>query len=178
MSFPPVAAEVAKATKSNQADVIKALPLFMDALAELKQPLDPRLLAGLLATVATECHFRCVQENGNEAYFKRYDGRKDLGNVQPGDGARFKGRGFIQLTGRANYEKYGKRLNLDLVGKPELALEPKTAAKILVAYFVDHGCSTWSMRGNWRKVRKLVNGGLNGFDHFQESVFNLLEIFY
>lgn len=178
MSFPPVAAEVAKATKSNQADVIKALPLFMEALAELKQPLDPRLLAGLLATVATECHFRCVQENGNEAYFTWYDGRKDLGNVQPGDGARFKGRGFIQLTGRANYEKYGKRLNLDLVGKPELALEPKTAAKILVAYFVDHGCSTWSLRGNWRKVRKLVNGGLNGFDHFQESVFNLLEIFY
>ena len=116
MSFPPVAAEVAKATKSNQADVIKALPLFMEALAELKQPLDPRLLAGLLATVATECHFRCAK-NGNEAYFKRYDGRKDLGNVQPGDGARFKGRGFIQLTGRANYEKYGKRLNLDLVGR-------------------------------------------------------------
>ncbi len=178
MAFPPVPAEVARATKSNQTDVIKALPLFMEAVAELKQPLDPRLLAGLLATVATECHFRCVKENGNDAYFARYENRKDLGNTQPGDGARFKGRGFIQITGRANYTKYGQKLGIDLVGNPDLALDPKIAAKILVCYFVDHGCSTWSLRGNWRKVRKLVNGGLNGFDHFQESVFNLLEVFY
>lgn len=178
MPLPPVPQDVAKATKSNLPDVVKALPLFLQAMAELKLSQDPRLLAGLLATVATECHFRCVEERGNEAYFKRYDGRKDLGNLQPGDGARFKGRGFIQLTGRANYEKYGKKLGIDLVGKPELALDPKVAAKILVVYFVDHGCDVWSLRGNWRKVRRLVNGGLNGFDHFQESVFNLLEVFY
>lgn len=178
MSFPPIADEVAKATKSNVADVVKALPLFMQAVAELKLAQDPRLLAGLLATVATECHFRCVQENGNEAYFKKYDGRKDLGNLQPGDGAKYKGRGFIQLTGRANYAKYGAKLGLDFVNHPELALDPKVAAKVLVVYFADHGCDVWSLRGNWRKVRKLVNGGLNGFEHFQESVFNLLEVFY
>lgn len=178
MPIPPSAEEVARATRSNVADVIKALPLFLKALEELKQPLDPRLLAGLLATVATECHFRCIEERGNAAYFAKYDGRKDLGNVQPGDGARFKGRGFIQLTGRANYAKYGQKLGIDLVGKPELALDPATAAKILLIYFIDHGCTTWSLRGNWRKVRKLVNGGLNGFADFQESVYNLLEVLY
>ena len=178
MPLPPVPDDVAKATKSNLADVVKALPLFLQAMTELKVPSDPRIFAGLLATVAVECHFRCVEERGNAAYFAKYDGRKDLGNVQPGDGARFKGRAFIQLTGRFNYEKYDKKLGIDLVGKPELALDPKVAAKILVQYFIDHGCDVWSLRGHWRKVRRLVNGGLNGYDHFSDAVFNLLEVLY
>lgn len=179
MAFPPVPAEVAQATKSPIAEVIKALPHLMTAVKEQNLSQDPRLLAGLLATVAVECHFKAVKEYGGTTYYtKMYEGRKDLGNTQPGDGALFCGRGFIQITGRANYEKYGKKIGVDLIAKPDLALDPAIASKILVAYFHDHGCDTWSLRGNWRKVRRLVNGGLNGFDAFQEAVFNLLEVFY
>ncbi len=65
---------------------------------------------------------------------KAYEGRKDLGNTQPGDGIRYKGRGLIQLTGRANYEKYGQLMGLDLINNPELLEEPEFAA-LSAAYF-------------------------------------------
>ena len=66
-----------------------------------------------------------------------YEGRKDLGNTQAGDGARFKGRGHIQITGRANYEKYGKLLGIDLVNNPELAETDDVANQVAVLYWKD-----------------------------------------
>jgi putative chitinase len=80
-----------------------------------------------------------IAEMGGDAYFfRRYDPkglRPDmaarLGNTQPGDGARYKGRGFVQLTGRANYARAGAKLGIDLVGHPELALGDDVAAKIM-----------------------------------------------
>jgi putative chitinase len=80
-----------------------------------------------------------ITEYGGRAYFTaRYDPKgarpdiaKRLGNIQPGDGARFCGRGYVQLTGRANYAKAGKALGIDLVAHPERALECDVAAKIM-----------------------------------------------
>lgn len=63
---------------------------------------------------------------------KRYEGRKDLGNVVAGDGKKFLGRGFVQITGRRNYTDWGKRLGLDLLKEPQLAERPDIAARILV----------------------------------------------
>lgn len=61
-----------------------------------------------------------------------YEGRLDLGNTQPGDGVRYKGRGFVQITGRTNYQAWSNRLGVDLVGQPSLAQVPEHAVKILV----------------------------------------------
>mgnify|MGYP003342746291 CR=1 FL=1 len=61
-----------------------------------------------------------------------YEGRKDLGNVRPGDGCRYKGRGFVQITGRLNYSTWSQRSGLDLVANPELAARPDVATTILV----------------------------------------------
>lgn len=99
---------------------------------------------------------------------------KKLGNVTPGDGYKFRGRGFIQLTGRGNYTQYGRRIGTDLVSDPDAALTPYNAARIFAAYFKDRGVVSAAEVGDWPNVRRLVNGGLNGWTEFKEVVDRLL----
>jgi peptidoglycan hydrolase-like protein with peptidoglycan-binding domain len=128
-----------------------------------------------LATIGTEVgSFAPISEYGDDAYFTRmYEGRRDLGNVRRGDGTRFHGRGYIQLTGRANYRAYGRKLGLPLEAQPELALQPDVAARVLVAYVADHRIADLAAAGDWRGVRRAVNGGLNGWDRFSKLVHGL-----
>jgi hypothetical protein len=102
-----------------------------------------------------------------------YEVRSDLGNVRRGDGARFHGRGYIQLTGRANYRTYGSKLGVPLEAKPELALRPDVAAQVLASYVADHGIARLAAAGDWQGVRRAVNGGLNGWDRFSKLVQGL-----
>lgn len=164
--------QVARATKSPLSAIQKALPAIYAGIQN-STPTDNFAIA-VLATAAVECNFAPVQEHGAITYFKRYEGRKDLGNTQPGDGYKFRGRGFVQLTGRANYAKYGKMIGVDLVNSPDEALKPEIATKLLIAYMKDHGCDVWANRGDWQKVRRLVNGGLNGWPRFHDVVYRLL----
>lgn len=80
---------------------------------------------------ATDERYEPIVEGGSNAYFRKYDGRADLGNTKAGDGAKFKGRGYVQITGRHNYTHFAQLLGIDLVGDPGLALEPDTAFKIM-----------------------------------------------
>ena len=117
---------------------------------------------------------RADQRVRRPAYFKTmYEGRKDLGNVRAGDGVRYHGRGYIQLTGRANYRTYGKKLGVPLEKNPDLALRPDVAAKVLAAYVADHGIAKLAAAGDWQGVRRAVNGGLNGWDRFSSLVQGL-----
>lgn len=125
------------------------------------------------ATVATETgpRFGPVNEDGGSSYFSSvYEGRSDLGNTQPGDGARFHGRGYIQLTGRANYRAFGRKIGVDLEHHPDLALRPDVSAKVLAAYFKDRGVARSARAHDWRQVREDVNGGLNGWPRFARVV--------
>lgn len=76
-------------------------------------------------------HFTPITEFGSPSYFDKYNAGtpigKNLGNTQPGDGYKFRGRGYVQITGRANYDRIGKLLNVDLVNTPDKALDPETA---------------------------------------------------
>ena len=128
-----------------------------------------------IATVGTEVGaFAPINEFGGDAYFTRmYEGRSDLGNTQRGDGARYHGRGYIQLTGRANYRSYGQKLGVPLEAQPELALRPDVAAQVLAAYVADHGIAKLAAAGDWQGVRRAVNGGLNGWDRFSKLVQGL-----
>jgi hypothetical protein len=124
-----------------------------------------------VACVATVCVetgcFSPVKERGGPAYLtKLYEGRADLGNTEPGDGALFRGRGFIQITGRSNYRHYGQRLNVDIEEIPDRALEPGIAADILALYFKDHNIQELAAITAWEAVRRKVNGGLNGWADF------------
>lgn len=130
----------------------------------------------VLATVATEVGstLRPINEYGSPAYFTQmYEGRSDLGNTRPGDGARFHGRGYIQLTGRGNYRTYGRQLHLPLEARPRMALHPKVAAKILTRYFKERHVYNAARHGNWRHVRYTVNGGFNGWSRFRGLVTSL-----
>jgi putative chitinase len=103
--------------------------------------MDVRQLAYCLATSwhETARTMQPIKEHGGSAYFTRmYDIRGDrphvaraLGNVNPGDGAKFAGRGFVQITGRRNMALAGQLLDIDLIGNPDLALRPEFAAPIL-----------------------------------------------
>lgn len=94
---------------------------------------------------------------------KQYDGRKDLGNTESGDGPKYKGRGFIQLTGRSNYEKYGNMLGVDLVSNPELAARPDIAIAVAAAYWNDKRLNELADKGDYQAITKRINGGVNGY---------------
>jgi predicted chitinase len=107
-------------------------------------------------------------ESGNFKYDeeiasgKDYEGRKDLGNVNPGDGVRYKGRGYVQLTGRANYRTYGNKIGVDLENNPDLAKRPDIAAAIAIAYWNSRVNKTAARSGDVKTVTYNINGGYNG----------------
>ncbi|HET6554041.1 MAG TPA: C1 family peptidase [Dyella sp.] len=106
--------------------------------------------------------------------FSAYDGRKSLGNTQPGDGARYRGRGFVQLTGRANYHAYSSAIGIDIESYPDLANAAEPAA-VLLAVFLANAATRMraALAGNdYAGARKLVNGGTYGLDKFR-NVFQL-----
>ncbi|WP_375463280.1 glycoside hydrolase family 19 protein, partial [uncultured Methylobacterium sp.] len=90
---------------------------------------------------------------------------KRLGNTQAGDGARFHGRGYVQLTGRSNYQDWARRLNVDLVGNPDLALDASVASKILfdgmkLGTFTGRKFSDYfsGTKEDWVNARRIING--------------------
>ena len=161
--------EIAQATGQSVEAVKEAWPWVSNALKEAGIT-DKNSVIAALATMSVESGFKPIEEYASG---QAYEGRQDLGNTQPGDGVRFKGRGYIQLTGRANYKAYGEKLGIDLVNNPDLALRPDVASKILVQYFKDRGIPEKAQNGDWEGVRRAVNGGLNGYTAFSQDVRNL-----
>ena len=100
---------------------------------------------------------------------QEYEGREDLGNTEPGDGRRFKGRGLIQLTGRANYRKYGTHMGMNLTrgGNPEKVAQPRLAVDVAGWYFDRRVPYPKIDADDVRGVTRAVNGGLNGLDDRQ-----------
>lgn len=89
---------------------------------------------------------------------------KILGNTQPGDGARYKGRGYTQLTGRYNYQKVGQLIGRDLVNNPELLEDPEVAKEASAAYWKWRGLNERADKGDIRITTKRLNGGYNGLE--------------
>lgn len=93
-----------------------------------------------------------------------YEGRKDLGNTEPGDGVRFKGRGLIQITGRTNYGHCGEALGEDLLANPEKLEEPLLAARSAGWFWATHKLNDLADQGAFRTITKRINGGFNGLE--------------
>jgi len=158
-----------------RANIERYLPLVRRALAE-RGLVDKAMVLMAMATMRAEtATFDPISEAPsflNTQFpgppFNKYDRRPDLGNLGPPDGAMFKGRGFIQLTGRKNYGFYGALLGYNLTGNPELANTPQPAAQILAAYLKENESPIRSAlaMGDLATARKIVNGGANGLDRF------------
>lgn len=122
----------------------------------------PARVASFLAQIAHESGQMYFTEEIASGI--RYEGRKDLGNVYPGDGVRYKGRGLIQITGRANYTACMMDLDIDCVEHPELLELPKHAARTAAWFWKVHGLNRLADLGDQKKVTKRVNGGYNGLE--------------
>lgn len=93
---------------------------------------------------------------------KAYEGRKDLGNTVPGDGVRYKGRGLIQLTGKANYFRCMMELDIDCIEHPELLEEPVNAARVAGWFWQSNNLNALADVGDQKGICRKINGGYNG----------------
>lgn len=122
---------------------------------------SPIRQAAFIAQIAHESgELRYVEEIASGS---AYEGRKDLGNTQPGDGMKYKGRGLIQITGRNNYLECGKALGVDLVTQPEILETNDLACRSAAWFWASHGLNDLADKGDFERITKRINGGLNGY---------------
>jgi peptidoglycan L-alanyl-D-glutamate endopeptidase CwlK len=160
------------------ANIAANLPFVLTALTAADLA-DNAMLLMALATIRAETECFLPLTEGVSRFntspggrpFDLYDTRRDLGNQGAPDGASFRGRGFVQLTGRANYTLFARATGHDLVGNPALACEPAIAAELL-ARFLDNNEAAIRRAlaaGDLAQARRLVNGGSNGLDRFTSA---------
>ena len=154
------------------------------AALEADQLIGAQIVAYTLGTIAAEtAGFEPLTErvskfNTNHVPFDVYDMRATLGNLQVGDGPRFKGRGFIQLTGRSNYRRYGARIGIDLEDDPEQANDLRIAARLLCLFIADREDRILGAleAQDYAKARKAVNGGTHGLERFKSAYTAILGV--
>lgn len=135
----------------------------------------PLRLAHFMAQLAHESGgFQYMEEIASGA---AYEGRKDLGNTEVGDGKRFKGRGPIQLTGRANYRRAGQKLGIDLERHPEIASLPSIGMLTACLYWFERGLNALADRDDVTTITRKINGGLNGFEDRKKRLVKTKELF-
>ena len=144
----------------------------------------PRIAAFLAQTAHESIGFAVTSELwGPTPAQQRYEGRKDLGNTQPGDGSRFRGHGLIQITGRANHvlmrDRLRKRLGKDM---PDFEQTPKALAEAPWAawsageYWAEHQLNWYADAGDFKALTRRINGGLNGYADRLERWLNVRRV--
>jgi putative chitinase len=142
-------------------------------VSQIAELLDAEFQRGRINTPLRQAHFLAqgaeetdffttLVELGPPSYFKRYDYRRDLGNIYPGDGYKFRGRGIFDDTGRRNYKLQSARRGVDLIKNPDLAATPAIAVPDAVDYWVSHGLNQLADADNVVAVTRRINGGTNG----------------
>lgn len=155
-----VAPRYSGAIAQRQSRIIDAIAGdFTSILNEYEINTDLRVAHFLAQIVHESAGLQTTEEFASGA---AYEGRVDLGNTVRGDGKRYKGRGVLQLTGRANYRRYGQILGLDLEGQPHMAAEPLVSLRIACVYWRDRHINPLCDADDLVGVTKKVNGGTNG----------------
>lgn len=142
--------------------------LFAGPLSDSMTEFDINTKARQAAFIAQIGH-----ESGQLRYVRElasgsaYEGRKDLGNTMPGDGVKYKGRGLIQITGKANYVALMMALGIDCLEHPEVLEEPVNASRSAAWFWKDRGLNELADQGNFLAITKRINGGTNGLEDRQ-----------
>ncbi|MQU55767.1 glycoside hydrolase family 19 protein [Pseudomonas sp. FSL R10-1339] len=139
------------------------VPLLNTAMVRY-QIIGQKRIAAFIAQIGHESgQLKYVKEIwGPTAAQAKYEGRKDLGNTVVGDGSKYRGRGLIQITGRANYMACGEGLGLDLIKQPELLEKPQHACMSAAWFWATRGLNTLADAGQFDKITRRINGGQNG----------------
>jgi putative chitinase len=143
----------------------------MVALGTFCDPINSTLSKYLIDTPLRASAFiaQIAHESGQLIYTKElasgraYEGRLDLGNTEPGDGIKFKGRGLIQITGRFNYEALSKEFGVDFISKPELLEGPLYATESAGWFWNLKGLNALADIGDFQGITRRINGGLTGY---------------
>ncbi|TPQ24947.1 glycoside hydrolase family 19 protein [Methylomonas koyamae] len=144
-------------------------------IAKFAKPINDACTMFAIDTSLRQAAFlaQVAHESGELRYVKEladgsaYEGRIDLGNLHPGDGPRYKGRGLLQITGRDNYYRLGRYLNIDLIEQPELLEQPGLAATSAAWFWTEKGLNDLADKGLFERITRRINGGLN---HYQERL--------
>ena len=143
------------------------VPVLNTAMVRF-QIVGTKRIAAFIAQIGHESgQFRYVRELGNDQYLSKYDTgtlAKRLGNTPEadGDGQKYRGRGLIQITGRANYMMCGEALALDLVNQPELLEKPQHACMSAAWFWASRGLNTLADADQFDTITRRINGGQNG----------------
>lgn len=170
------------------AQLAQIMPHALPAnISQYVKPLNKTMQNYDINTPLRQAHFiaQLAHESGSFRYSEEiasgsaYEGRMDLGNTQPGDGRKFKGRGLIQLTGRANYQEYGRDIGRDLLENPEqVATDPELCVDVAGWYWMKREINPYADANDIRMVTRKINGGLNGLidriDYFERAQHVLL----
>jgi len=169
--------QIAQGTGSSLENAEKFRPYLNKYMAKYEINTPNRVLAFLSQIGVESDRLRTTEEYASGS---AYEGRQDLGNIYQGDGKKFKGRGLIQLTGRANYEKMSKKVGKDLVNNPDLVLDPDVATEVSAIFWRDRvrnglNLNQWADKldlkksiedsSNWNiheNITRAINGGING----------------
>jgi putative chitinase len=157
--------ELAQATGARIDRAAEFLPIIEQAAPDFDIN-TPERLAAFLAQVGHESgglHW-LTELWGPTAAQLRYEGRSDLGNTEEGDGFKYRGRGLIQITGRANYKKCSDALATDFIGDPDLLAQPEYAVRSAMWFWDSHGLNELADNGDFVVITKRINGGTNGLD--------------
>ena len=157
----------------NQSQLLQAVPfLYKPRLDEFVASFNMWAIHFGINTPMRMAHYlaQVFHESGSLRYAEeiasgaKYEGRKDLGNIMPGDGVKYKGRGFIQLTGRANYTAFKKSefCTADVVANPKKVAEFPLNQVASMWFWQTHKCNEWADRDNVDRVTRIINGGTNG----------------
>lgn len=141
-------------------DILKGLAKFLPIYAPAYDLTTPLRVNHFIAQAAHEtAAFDTLTEYASGA---AYEGRKDLGNTQKGDGVRYKGRGIFQLTGRGNYRQIGHNLGIDLENSPELAATIEVAIRTALEFWKVKNLNHWADLDDIKDITLRINGGYNG----------------
>ena len=150
----------------DEATLLKIMPHAKSRVQDFLEPLNAAMREFHINTPVRQAAFlaQIAHESGELRYVEEiasgsaYEGRKDLGNTQPGDGMKYKGRGLIQITGRNNYHECGKALGVDLITNPELLETNDLACRSAAWFWAARGLNDLADKGDYIRICRRING--------------------